>query len=485
MDATAKPLRIPPEMAVYAEEHKVFDIIQKMVERLLVDRPENTIQYLIDHLRNDNDEVPRIFVLGPPASGKHTMAKLLCKRLNATHITLENLLSNDVSALVKEAHSYKDKGQDIANELWAKLIQERLSKVDCVKRGWILEGFPRTREQALLLQMNGNIPDHVVVLDAPDIVLIERNMGKRIDRRNGEIYHTTFDWPDDPEIQDNLVEPEGISEEETGQALLVYHRHIPGILCTYLKVHKKINADQPCMDVFSQVLTFVLSKPRSVAPYTPRVLLYGPPGSGRGLQASLLSQKYGLVNICCGQLLKEAVANESKYEELIGPYIENSQQAPNNIVLKILLERLSRLDSAMNGWVLHGFPRDTEQASLLNDAGFMPNRVFFLDIPDFTAIERLSYRMTDPVSGERYHSIYKPAPGVDVHQRLQQNPKDSEDQVQARLEMYHANAEDLEEFYQDVIHVNADQDPYTVFEFIESCIIKPLPKSVPGDPASP
>ncbi|KAM8934293.1 adenylate kinase 8 [Pelodytes ibericus] len=484
MDATAKPLRVPPAMAVYAEEHGVFNIIQKMMEKLLIDRPEDTIQYLIDHLRNDNDQVPRICVLGPPASGKHTMAKLLCKRLNGTHITPENLLSNDVSVLVKAALSYKHEGQEIPNELWTKIIQERLSKVDCIKRGWIMEAFPHTREQGLLLQEKGNTPDHVVVLEAPDIVLIERNMGKRIDYTTGEVYHTTFDWPDDPEVQKNLVEPEGIFEEETGQRLLEYHRNIPGILRTFSKIYKKINADQPCMDVFSQVLTFVLSKPRSVAPHTPRVLLYGPPGSGRSLQASLLAQKYGIVNISCGQLLKEAVASDSKYEDLIGPYIESAQLVPNNIVLKILMEQLSKLDAATNGWVLHGFPQDTEQAGLLNDAGFVPNRIFFMDIPYEAAMERLSYRMTDPVSGERYHSIYKPAPSTQVHQRLQQNPKDSQERVQARLDMYHANAEDLEEFYQDVIHVNADQDPYTIFEFIESCIIKPLPKSAPQNTVS-
>ncbi|KAG8537642.1 hypothetical protein GDO81_024170 [Engystomops pustulosus] len=113
-----------------------------------------------------------------------------------------------------------------------------------------------------------------------------------------------------------------------------------------------------------------------------------------------------------------------------------------------------------------------------------PCRVFFLDIPDDVAIERLSLRMTDPVSGERYHSLYRPAPRVEVHERLQQNPADAEQKVQARLDMYHAGAEELEEFYQDVVHVNADQDPYTVHEFIESCVIRPLPKRDPRGPPS-
>ncbi|KAM9325835.1 adenylate kinase 8 [Gastrophryne carolinensis] len=485
MDATAKPLRIPPQMAVYAEEHKVFDIIQKMVQKLLVDRPEDPIQHLIDHLRQDNDEVPRIIVLGPPASGKRTMAKLLCKRMNATHLTPENMLSSDVSALVEEARSYRDKGQEIPDALWARLIQERLSKVDCVKRGWVLDGFPRTREQALLLQMNGSSPDHVVVLEAPDIVLIERNLGKRIDPTNREVYHITFDWPDDPEVQKNLVEPEGISEEETGQKLLEYHRNIPGILRAFAKIYKKINADQPCMDVLLQVLTFVASKPRSLAPHTPRIILYGPPGSGRSLQAALLAQKYDIVNISCGQLLKEVVADQSKLGHLIEPYIENKQQVPDNLVLRALTDRLSRLECSTRGWVLHGFPRDTEQAGLLKDAGFIPNRVFFLDIPDDVALERLSLRMTDPVSGERYHALYRPPPTLEVHQRLQQSPQDAEEKVQPRLDMYHANAEELKEFYQDVIRVNADQDPYTVFEFIESFLVTPLPKKFPGEPPSP
>ncbi|XP_040298714.1 adenylate kinase 8 [Bufo bufo] len=481
MDATAKPLRIPPQMALYAEEHRIFDVMQKMVQNLLKDKPEDPIQYLIDHLRRDNDDVPRIAVLGPPASGKHTMAKLLSARLNATHLTPENLLSSDVSALVQEALAYKAKDQEIPDALWARLIQERLSEVDCAKRGWVIEGFPRSREQGLLLQMNGATPDHIVVLDAPDIVLIERNMGKRIDPTTGEVYHTTFDWPEDPEVQRNLVEPAGISEEETGKRLLEYHRNIPGILRTFPKIYKKINADQPCMDVFSQVLTFVLSKTWSAAPFTLRILLYGPPGSGRGLQAAMLAQKYDIVNVSCGQVLKEAVADRTKLGLLMEPYVENEQQVPDNLALRTVGDRLSRLDCAARGWVLHGLPRDAEQAALLNDAGYIPNRVFFLDIPDDVAIERLSLRMTDPVSGDRYHSLYQPAPRVEVHQRLRQNPVDSEQKVQTRLDMHHASAEELEEFYQDVVHINADQDPHTVFEFIESCIVKPLPKRVPGE----
>ncbi|KAF3820977.1 hypothetical protein GH733_011130, partial [Mirounga leonina] len=159
-----------------------------------------------------------------------------------------------------------------------------------------MDGIPETREQALMIQTLGITPRHVIVLSAPDTVLIERNLGKRIDPQTREIYHTTFDWPSESEIRNRLMVPGGISELETARKLLEYHRNIIRILPAYPKILKVINADQPCVDVFYQALTYVQTNHRSNAPFTPRVLLCGPVGSGKSLQAALLAQKYGLVN---------------------------------------------------------------------------------------------------------------------------------------------------------------------------------------------
>lgn len=67
-----------------------------------------------------------------------------------------------------------------------------------------------------------------------------------------EIYHTTFDWPPELEIQNRLIQPEGISEIDTAKKLLEYHRHIIRILPSYPKILKTISSDQPCVDVFYQ-----------------------------------------------------------------------------------------------------------------------------------------------------------------------------------------------------------------------------------------
>ncbi|XP_041050413.1 adenylate kinase 8 [Carcharodon carcharias] len=476
MDATQKPLRISPELGVYAEKHGIFQTLQRMLQCLLVDRPVDPIQYMIDHLKKENDEVPRIFLLGPPASGKLTIAKLLGDKISTNFLTLNNMLTNEKSDFANKIQRLSIRNKEIPNTLWAKLIRERLSKTDCIKRGWILVGFPKTREQALVLQEMGIAPDHVVILDAPDTVLIERNLGKRIDVSTGEIYHTTFNWPTSSKIQNRLVKPNGITEEETAKRLLEYRRINHGILSSYSKKYHIINADQPSVDVLSQALSHVQSRHRSNAPYTPRILLHGPPGSGRSLQAALIAEKYRIVNVSCGQLLKEPVAAETRFGEAIKPYVESRQPVPDVMVMKCMSQRLSKLDCSTQGWVMHGFPQDVRQAEMLKDAGFIPNRVFFLDVPDDAVIERLTVRMTDPITGERYHSIYKPAPTSEVYSRCKVNPKDSEENVQKVLEVYHANVRDLEQFYNSVIHVNADQDPYTVFEYIESCVVKPLSK---------
>ncbi|XP_066510718.1 adenylate kinase 8-like [Hoplias malabaricus] len=476
MDATAKPLRIPPDMDIYAEKHEIFDLIHTLVRNLVVDKPADPIQYLIEMLKRENTEVPKIVLLGPPASGKSTIAKKLCEHTSAIHITASNILKDD-SDLTRAAQEYTENNQEIPQELWIKLIQQRLSKVDCVRRGWVLDAIPKTREEALCLQEAGIAPEHVVMLQAPDAVLIERSLGKRIDPVTGDVYHLTFMWPDSLEVSQRLERPQGlISEEAIYHQVQAYHREAHGLQHTYESCLKIIDVDQPHVDVFAQVLTYILSRHHSAAPHTPRIILLGPPGSGKKLQARLLSDKYNLVNICCGELLKAVAADESSMGELINPFLESGRRVPDSMVLQILTERLSRLDCTMRGWILHGFPKDLDQAEALQETKFRPSRVFFLEMTDDVAVERLTLRAIDPVTGEGYHSLYKPAPSAEEHARLRYNPKNSETEVQNRLKDYWTHVSALQAFYPQAVQVNADQDPHTVFECLESRLVGRLPK---------
>ncbi|XP_056149878.1 adenylate kinase 8 isoform X2 [Lampris incognitus] len=255
------------------------------------------------------------------------------------------------------------------------------------------------------------------------------------------VYHQTFVQPSEQAVAGRVQRGRGLSEQLLLAKLRRYKSDVTGLKLSYQHVLKTVNCDQPLNDVYHQVLSFVLRR-RSMAPHIPRILLLGPPGSGKSLQARLLTQKYKLVNV------------------------------PDSLVLRVLGERLGRLDCTVRGWILHGFPRDLEQARRLQESNYRPNRVFFLDITDEVAIERISLGATDPVSGKRYHALYHPAPNPEIQSRLQTHPDHTEQSVQCRLREYWTHTATLQCIYSDAVHVNADQDPHLVFESVESRLME-------------
>ncbi|KAJ4920619.1 hypothetical protein JOQ06_017728 [Pogonophryne albipinna] len=265
--------------------------------------------------------------------------------------------------------------------------------------GWVLEGIPQTRLQALSLQQAGVIPEHVVMLEAPEDVLLERSRGKMVDPLTGDVYHQTFILPPDPQVSQRLEHHP--AELQRDAELQRHRREVTGLSSAYQNVLRVVNADQPHADVYQQVLAFARTRRRS---RIPRILLLGPPGCGKSLQARLLSEKYKMVDVCCEQLLRSVAAEGSTLGEEIHSYLDDGRPVPDSLVLQVLEERLSRVDCSVRGWILHDFPRDLQQARSLQGA-LQPNRVFFLELADDVCVERTTLRATDPVSGERFHAV--------------------------------------------------------------------------------
>ena len=101
-----------------------------------------------------------------------------------------------------------------------------------------------------------------------------------------------------------------------------------------------------------------------------------------------------------------------------------------------------------------------------------------MDIPLDVALERLTQRGLDPITGDRFHTHDHPAPTHHVKQRLAQHPTDDDDLVQKRYQAYSVYYHELQDYYSHfgAIHVAADQDPYTVFEAVEAGIVNQLNK---------
>ena len=145
----------------------------------------------------------RVIFLGPPGAGKGTQAKTLADNWNIAHISTGDILRQalkEQTPLGVKAQSYMDKGELVPDQLVEEMVQERLSQAD-TKSGWILDGFPRTVNQAVfleeLLQKLNQHGEKVVNLEVPDEILIARLLqrGRKDDteeviRRRLEVYRS-------------------------------------------------------------------------------------------------------------------------------------------------------------------------------------------------------------------------------------------------------------------------------------------------------
>lgn len=143
----------------------------------------------------------RIILVGPPASGKGTQAALLCEQLGVPKISTGDMLRAAKAAgtpLGKEAERYMSAGKLVPDEVVIGLVGERL-EADDAKKGFILDGFPRTVPQAdalnALLESKGAPLDSVLQIDVPRELLVERATLRRTDKRTGQIYHLKYSPP--------------------------------------------------------------------------------------------------------------------------------------------------------------------------------------------------------------------------------------------------------------------------------------------------
>ncbi len=178
--------------------------------------------------------------LGPPGVGKGTYAKELSKRYNIPHISTGDIFREEIrkgTELGKKVKSYVERGELVPDEIVIEVVRKRLSQDDC-KRGFILDGFPRTINQAIALDSIVKV-DLVFNFVAPKSVIIERLSGRRICQKCGAIYHIKFNPPKRPGICDKcggpLYQREDDKPEVIEERLRVYEKQTAPIVDYYRK----------------------------------------------------------------------------------------------------------------------------------------------------------------------------------------------------------------------------------------------------------
>jgi adenylate kinase len=185
-----------------------------------------------------------------------------------------------------------------------------------------------------------------------------------------------------------------------------------------------------------------------------RLILVGPPGSGKGTQAKLLCERQGLAYIGTGDIIREAVRSGTPLGKQAAPFMVSGQLVPDSLADELVAERLQRADRP-DRFLLDGYPRTVAQAvaldKLLRKLDLKLCAVVFLVVDDDEIVRRLSGRWNCPVCNATYHVTMKPPrrPGVcdECGSVLQQREDDREDTIRHRLAVYHASTADIVPYY--------------------------------------
>lgn len=185
-----------------------------------------------------------------------------------------------------------------------------------------------------------------------------------------------------------------------------------------------------------------------------RIVLFGPPGAGKGTQASLLSEKYGAAHISTGDILREAVANKTEVGLKAKTYMDAGELVPDDVVIAIATDKLASIGDG--GFILDGFPRTIAQAEALDAAlaqiGKPLDAVVNLEVDDHELVRRLSGRRVCPNCGEPYHIDTK-RPMVEgkcdkCDAALVHRADDQPEAIRNRLEVYRNQTSPLLGYYE-------------------------------------
>ena len=206
-----------------------------------------------------------------------------------------------------------------------------------------------------------------------------------------------------------------------------------------------------------------------------RVVLLGAPGSGKGTQCKSLVEKYGLLHLSSGDILRKERAAKSELGNKAQSYMDSGALVPDEIIIEMMAKAINQAPE--EGFILDGFPRTVNQAEELDktlaDAGKEIDLIINLEVDDSIVESRITGRRSCPKCGAVYHIVnMKPSTdGVCDNDgtELVQRPDDTPEVVANRLKTYHQQTEPLVDYYKNngkVFDVKADKDPDEVKKLI-------------------
>eukprot|EP00529_Nitzschia_sp_RCC80_P030322 CAMPEP_0113451736 /NCGR_PEP_ID=MMETSP0014_2-20120614/6490_1 /TAXON_ID=2857 /ORGANISM="Nitzschia sp." /LENGTH=301 /DNA_ID=CAMNT_0000343097 /DNA_START=150 /DNA_END=1055 /DNA_ORIENTATION=- /assembly_acc=CAM_ASM_000159 len=203
------------------------------------------------------------------------------------------------------------------------------------------------------------------------------------------------------------------------------------------------------------------------------IIIAGAPASGKGTQCEIIKEKFGVVHLSTGDMLRAAVAAGTDVGKKAKDFMDSGKLVPDEVIIGVVKDRLEEDDCKSQGWLLDGFPRTQAQAKALEEVGVSADCFLFLDVPDEVLVERVVGRRTDPETGKIYHMTFSPPDDEEVLNRLEQRSDDTEEKVKVRLEQFYTNVDAVKDSYTDImVTINGNKAPTDVSGLIVETIEK-------------
>ncbi len=210
------------------------------------------------------------------------------------------------------------------------------------------------------------------------------------------------------------------------------------------------------------------------------LILFGPPGAGKGTQAERLRGDFPLAYIATGDMLRQNVKDKTELGIKAKEYMDNGELVPDDLIVAMAAARLDEGD-AQDGFILDGFPRTLDQARALDEQlaqmGRQVTAVLLIDVPDEEVIRRLSGRRVCVKAGHNYHVEFDPPKHDDVcdqdGSRLIQRDDDQPEVIRNRLRVYHEKTKPLVDFYDErglLRRIDGTREPADVHGHIRAVI---------------
>jgi len=207
-----------------------------------------------------------------------------------------------------------------------------------------------------------------------------------------------------------------------------------------------------------------------------KIIMLGAPGAGKGTQAKMIAEKYGIPHVSTGDIFRANIKNGTNLGKEAKKYMDQGQLVPDELTVRLLLDRVAQPDCA-DGYVLDGFPRTIPQAEVLDQAlterGESIDYAIDVEVPDEAIVRRMSGRRACLSCGATYHIVYAPAKKDGVCDRcgadLVLRDDDKPETVQKRLDVYHSQTQPLIAYYREqgkLASVDGTKDLEDVFQAI-------------------